>query len=165
VQKVILVIALLFSVSGELSQAAENCSNGGSHFDDGLVSGCEKTAADGKKTRFGRWIVRGVDESKIQEVNYNEAGEQDGLVIRYYPPESSEDYGHQQILEEARYEKNAPNGVWMYYYANGQKKEERLYLNGRLHGLRKSWNPQGTPNGEQCFIKDVRKHLEECSNL
>lgn len=48
------------------------------------------------------------------------------------------------------------DGISVYYFQNGNKKEERSYLNGLKHGQWTTWNHDGIKTAEAVYFNDEK---------
>ncbi len=87
-----------------------------------------------------------------------------GAVIVCVPSVVSDRQEYEETLREGvqtgcRMPERPPGytGTWILYWENGQKYDERSYLNGELHGKSTQWNDRGQKLME-CTYKDGRRH-------
>lgn len=148
----ILAVSVFALLSIVVARGESVCPDGALYSDNGKVAGCLRQGV-----RVGVWRMRDGRGNVLQEVSYNDAGEQDGMARTYFP--------NGAIKEESVFKRNRPDGVWTAWYENAQKREERFYADGELHGPRAMWNEDGSPNGLRCFVRGKPKALDACSSL
>lgn len=60
------------------------------------------------------------------------------------------------IVSVRFFEYGNEDGISVYYFQNGQKKEERAYLNGLKHGQWTTWNQEGIKTAEAEYFNDEK---------
>jgi len=90
------------------------------------------------------WYENGQKEEEDFFVN----GKLDSSM--YYYPSGNKDYTGKFVwVEDER--GNFQNGVWTYWYENGQKKIDRNYNIGKLDGLQIKWYVSGQKESEETY--------------
>lgn len=76
-------------------------------------------------------------EGKISIVRYYaEKGDTNNYQLEKY-------YDNDQLAEKGQYVNGVKEGVWVYWYKNGNKSIKENYKEGKRVGLYKSWYPDG----------------------
>lgn len=83
----------------------------------------------------GKWTVLREDGSPIEERSYID-GKRHGTFVAY-------DESGEQKLSERRFQQGEPEGTWIEWYPDGEKKVEVEFLNGKLHGVKQQWYDNG----------------------
>lgn len=163
------------------------CGEGLSFWDDGWSRGCQRVSSRAravgessvKPVRVGLWQTRNARGEIVFEATYDERGQENGFIRRWYSPGKNEEHPRRHLAEERYNEHGQTTGLVRRWYAPGcltdmapseeglaekNLRDVRRGRQGQWHGVSEHWSADGHPDGSRCYVCGERSSMEECGN-
>jgi len=97
----------------------------------------------------------GASASYYRIVNVDHAGKPVGKVKDYYISGELQWEGQLISMDPDDNKNDVPDGLCIWFYKNGRKSAESLFVNGKIHGISREWHENGQLKKEGEFLNNL----------